>query len=435
MTLPGKLKLVIVFIVLSFSVMFIDGIFFDNYNTRPSMAMMHMQVRPTLYPEPSAPSLKEYFAKWKYFPDKPSNPDIPMAPETVMDGRVPVKVFHINMQNVLHEIRPGVRVPMFSFNSQIPAPTIRVREGDRVRVYFYNNGTEPHTIHWHGINEMTSENDGVPDINQEWVLPGETYVYNFTAGPSGSKMFHCHVEAPHHISMGMFGALIVDPRDGPNDGSPFGAPDQDKVYIFTEFDSRHAHTPLPAEMMAMGPDGPYPWLLPSPKMLMPFDPDFNEFLLNGKSAPWVPPLVVEDGDVVRLRLINLGMEMHSLHIHGHSFIVTHRDGFKLTSPYEVDTLLIGPGERYDVWFKAENPGLWVIHDHAGRNMVADGFDPAGIMTVLQYKDYSTEAYEKFLERVRVYERDIRHVDEQHGMLTPSGGGGMDMSAGMDGMGH
>jgi len=127
--------------------------------------------------------------------------------------------------------------------------------------------------------------------------------------------------------------------------------------------------------------------------------------------------------------------MHSLHIHGHSFIVTHRDGFKLTSPYEVDTLLIGPGERYDVWFKAENPGLWVIHDHAGRNMVADGFDPAGIMTVLQYKDYSTEAYEKFLERVRVYERDIRHVDESHGMLTPSGGGGMDMSAGMDGMGH
>lgn len=433
---PGKLKLIIVFIVMSFGLMFIDGLWFDNYNARPSMAMMHMDVKPTLYMDPPAPSLEEYFAQWNYFPDEPSDVDTPVEPdEVIIEDGVEIKVFNIVMNNVLHEIRPGVKVPMFSFNNRIPAPTIRLNEGDHVRVIFFNNGTEPHTIHWHGINNLKDRSDGVPDINQKWVEVGEEYTYEFIADPSGTRMYHCHVEAPHHINMGMFGAIIVDPKEGVNDGSPFGDADVEKILIFHEYDTSHAHTPLPAEMQAAGPDGPYPWLLPSPKFLMPFNPDFNEFLINGKSFPWVPPIEVKEGDVVRLRLINLGTEIHSIHIHGHSFIISHRDGFKLTNPFEVDTLMIGPAERYDVWFEANNPGLWIIHDHAGKNVVASGYDPAGIMVALLYDGYSTEAYEDFIKRAAVYEDTIRHADE-HGMLTPSGGGGMmDMDMVMDGGGH
>jgi len=257
--------------------------------------------------------------------------------------------------------------------------------------------------------------------------------------------------------MGMFGALIIDPvvnnTPAPLDGMPeklpgangslftigelalqaasMGAsPINERTFIFSEYDAKHKHIPMPGEMMPMGPDGVIPWLIPSPKFGMPFDPQLDEFMINGKSFPAVPPVVVEKGQVVRFRLINLGLNIHSIHIHGHHFVVTHRDGFKLPQPFSVDTLLIGPGERYDVWFAADNPGLWMVHDHAGMNAMAKGYDPAGVMFVIQYKGISTDAYDDLLERVKVYNEIIEHADEDHGMLTPSGAGGMDMG-GMD----
>jgi FtsP/CotA-like multicopper oxidase with cupredoxin domain len=272
------------------------------------------------------------------------------------------------------------------------------------------------------------------------VPPGGEFVYDFTAGPSGTKMYHCHVESPHHITMGMFGALIIDPaqdKGGPNEGDPFERdPAQDAVLIFNEFDTGHQHISFPGEMMPMGPDGQLPWLMsPGRKFMMPFTPELNEFLINGKSFPATRPLVVREGDVIRLRLINLGLQVHSIHIHGHEFTVTHRDGYKLPAPFKADTLGINPGERYDVWFEANNPGVWMIHDHAGMNAMANGYDPGGIMMVLQYEGMSTVALDHFLERARVYEENIEHMDEGHGSRTPTtevGGqamGDMDMGGG------
>lgn len=441
--LPGRMKLIMFFILGSMLVMFVDGLFFDNYNSRPSMAMMHMEMRPTMIPDPAPPSQEEYFAQFQLYPDNPSDPNIPMEHEILIENGQQIKLYRIITQNVLHEIRPGVKVPMISFNHQVPAPTIRVNEGDKVRVILYNNATDPHTIHWHGIEELEHTSDGVPDVNQHPVNPGETYTYEFTAGPAGTRMYHCHVEAPHHITMGMFGALIVDPvQNGtptPHDGTPFGPSDMDHTMIFTEYDAKHKHVPMPGEMMAMGPDNNIlPWLIPSPKFMMPFMPELDEFMINGKSFPAVPPVVVKEGQIVRWRLINLGLNVHSLHIHGHHFTVTHRDGFKLPAPFESDTLLIGPGERYDIWFKADNPGLWMIHDHAGMNAMAKGYDPAGIMTVLKYEGVESEVYDEFLKRVQVYYETIEHADEDHGMLTPPGSIGMmdmEMDGGMDMGGH
>ena len=458
--LSGKMKLIIFFIIGSMLVMFADGLFFDNYNTRPSMAMMHMEVRPPLISDPVPLSEKDYFSQYQLSLSLPSNPDEPMEPEIIEEHGEKIKLYRIITQNVLHEIRPGVKVPMISFNYRIPGPTIRITEGDRVRVILYNNATDPHTIHWHGIETLHFTSDGVPDLTQEWVNPGESYAYDFNASPSGTRMYHCHVEAPHHMTMGMFGALIIDPitqhnqandqtnnnsknnNDQTNnnripnsdDGSPFGSPTKENTFIFSEFDAKHPHVPLPGEMMPMGPDKSIlPWLLPGPKFMMAFDPSFDEFMINGKSFPATPSIILKEGDIVRWRLINIGMNVHSIHIHGHHFIVTHRDGFKLPAPFEVDTLLIGPGERYDVWFKANNPGLWMVHDHAGMNAMAKGYDPAGIMFALAYEGHSTEAYDALIERVKVYTETIEHADEDHGMLTPTtspAGGMMDMG-GMD----
>jgi FtsP/CotA-like multicopper oxidase with cupredoxin domain len=434
------MKFILFFIIGSIVVMFADGLFFDHYNSRPSMAMMHMEMRPTLYADPAPPSLEEYFGRYRLYNTSESNPDLPMVPDVIEENGVKIKVYYMVTNNVLHEIRPGVKVPMISFNNQVPAPTLRMNEGDHVRVIMYNNATDPHTIHWHGIEELDSVNDGVPDIGQHWVKPGETFTYDFIAGPSGTHMYHCHVEAPHHITMGMFGALIVDPVINKtvkiNDGAPFGDATMERILMFTEYDAKHKHVPLPGEMMAMGPDGTTPWLLPSPKFVMPFDPKLDEYMINGKSFPATAPIDVKEGDIIRLRLVNLGLNIHSIHIHGHHFTVTHRDGFKLASPMQVDTLLIGPGEKYDVWFKADNPGIWMIHDHAGMNAMAKGYDPAGVMTTVRYQGASSEAYDEFLQRAAVYAQTVKHADEDHGMLTPKGAVGMmdmemDMESGMD----
>ena len=172
--------------------------------------------------------------------------------------------------------------------------------------------------------------------------------------------------------------------------------------------------------------------------MMPFMPELNEFLINGKSFPATQPMMEKEGDIVRLRLINIGLKSHSLHIHGHEYVVTHRDGYPLPASFKADTLNIGPAERYDAWFEANNPGVWMYHDHAGMHAMANGYDPGGIMTVIHYEGYTNEAYEQFLERAYVYQENIEHMDEDHGRLTPSTtiGHGMDMGGmEMEGGGH
>ena len=430
--LSGRMKFVLLFIIGSIVVMFADGLFFDNYNSRPSMAMMHHEMRPQIVPKPTPPSQEEFFAQYGLYMDNPSNPDIPMEPEIIEENGERIKVYHITTQNVLHEIRPGVKVPMISFNNQVPAPTIRVNEGDKVRVILYNNATDPHTIHWHGVEQLHHTSDGVPDLNQHWVNPGESYTYEWVASPAGTRMYHCHVEAPHHMTMGMFGALIIDPKNEP--ATKFGTPDKENIFIFSEYDAQHKHVPLPGEMMAMGPENNIlPWLNPSPKFMMPFMPELDEFMVNGKAFPSTNIVKVKEGETVRWRLINLGLNAHSIHIHGHHFTVTHRDGFKLPQPFEADTLLIGPGERYDVWFEADNVGIWMVHDHAGMNAMAKGYDPAGIMFIIQYEGVESDVLAEFMKRYEVYVDTIEHADEDHGMLTPSGAGGM-MEMDMGGMG-
>ncbi|MDD9953351.1 MAG: multicopper oxidase domain-containing protein [Candidatus Woesearchaeota archaeon] len=425
--IPGRLKLILLFIIGSMLVMFIDGLVFDNYNSRESMAMMHMDMKPVIYADPAPPSQKDYWEKFHLWPTDESDPDTPLEPEILIENGKEIKFYRIVADNVLHELRAGVKRPMFSFNNQIPAPTLRLQEGDHVRVEFYNNATEPHTIHWHGINNIKNEHDGVPDVTQEPVLPGETFIYEFIAEPSGTKAYHCHVDAPHHINMGMFGAIIIDPKN------ETVTADREYTLILTEFDKKHAHVGYPGEMMPMGPDGPLPWLItPGRKFMMPFKPKIDEFLINGKSFPYTKPLVVKEGEWVRIRFVNMGSMPHSIHIHGHEYKVTHRDGFELPEPFHTDTLLIGSGERYDAWFEANNPGLWIMHDHGGLGVTAGGYDPAGMLAAIAYEGHETEFFTQFLERAHVYTENIEHMDDDHGRLTPAtdlGGHGMEMGEG------
>ena len=252
----------------------------------------------------------------------------------------------------------------FSFNGQSPGPLLHVKEGDDVEIEIENQTTLPHTIHWHGLYQRgTWKNDGVPDVTQPAIPPGETFTYRFKAEPSGTMWYHCHVNVNEHVAMrGMWGPFIIDPKDPPPVEKEVT---KDYIMMFSSWASAWAKKP--------GYGG------------VPGDvPDF--FTINGKAYPDTQPLRIKEGDVVRIRLIGAGDELHSIHIHGHLFEVYAKDGRPLPNPYLADTILFGPGERYDLILRADNPGIWMVHDHIDKHTTNGSSPMGGMMTTIEYEE-------------------------------------------------
>lgn len=252
----------------------------------------------------------------------------------------------------------------FSFNGQTPGPLIHVREGDQVEVEVENQTTLPHTIHWHGLLQKNNwTQDGVPNVTQVAIAPGETYTYRFVAEPSGTMWYHCHVNVNEHVGLrGMWGPLIIVPRDPPAIEREVT---KDYVLMFSGWVSKWADKP--------GEGG------------VPGD-EVDYFTINGKAYPDTQPIRLQTGDVVRLRLIGAGGETHSVHIHGRVFEVYAKDGHPLPAPYNADTILFGPGERYDLILRADTPGLWMMHDHVDRHTLNGKSPMGGIMTTIEYAE-------------------------------------------------
>jgi FtsP/CotA-like multicopper oxidase with cupredoxin domain len=270
----------------------------------------------------------------------------------------PVKEFALQVAETEHELFPGgPKIQAWAFNGQVPGPVLRVTEGDLVRVRFTNNHSSNHTLHFHGMN-VPNEMDGVAygHLHHLEVVPGATRVYELVAGPPGTHMYHCHVNSPQHIDMGMVGVLIVEPRD------KRGEPRVDRETVLL-LDDWYLNDSGGHEAMA------------HPAMIQ----QANYFTVNGKAFPGVPPMQLTQGETVRVRLINVGYQAHSMHLHGHSFVVTHKDGRRIKMPQEQDTVLIGPGERYDLVFTATDPGLWLFHCHVVPHVTNDGQYPGGLL--------------------------------------------------------
>jgi FtsP/CotA-like multicopper oxidase with cupredoxin domain len=252
----------------------------------------------------------------------------------------------------------------FAFNGQVPGPLLHVREGDEVTVHVMNLTSLPHTIHWHGMLQRgTWRQDGVPGVTQDAIKPGEDFTYSFVAEPSGTMWYHCHVNVNEHVAMrGMWGPFIVDPIKP------------------TALEKK-----VTKDYILMLSDWSSPWAEKPGYGGVPGDV-FNFFTINGKAFPETQPIRVSKGDVVRLRLIGAGELVHSIHLHGHVFKVAFKDGHPLPQPYEADTIMVGPGERYDVIFEADNPGRWMIHDHVDSHTVNGEKPMGGLMTVVEYSE-------------------------------------------------
>lgn len=239
--------------------------------------------------------------------------------EFTMDGDV--KVFELTCKNVQWESDvPGTFRPAFAYNDTIPGPTIRVTQGDRVRIIVHNEMDQSTSVHWHGLDVPTDQ-DGVTYVSQAPILPGETYTYEFPVTNYGSHMYHSHHNSMEQVVGGLLGAFIVDPAD------PAEEPASDKEYIYILNDS------------LLG------------------------FTVNGKGFPYTQPLTGKVGERIRIRFYNEGLMIHPMHLHGMPMEVFAKDGYVLPAPYKCDTLNIAPGERYDVIVTVRAAGLWALHCH------------------------------------------------------------------------
>lgn len=298
--------------------------------------------------------------------------------------------FEMNIEDTKITLVENQTFRTFAFAGQVPAPLFHVGEGDRVEVVVNNLTTLPHTIHWHGLLQRgTWEMDGVPDMTQKGIQPGDSFTYRFVAEPAGTMWYHCHVNVNEHVAMrGMWGPLIIDPRKPiPVEREVTG----DYIMMLSEWASAWASKP--------GEGG------------MPGDV-FDYFTINGKSFPETQPIRVKKGDVIRLRMFGAGGGFHSIHIHGHVFQITFKDGHPLPAPINADTVLVGPGERYDIILRADNPGRWMIHDHIDSHTMNGHSPMGGIMTAIEYdgiprdQDYYHWAHKEFVPNF-YYEESLK----------------------------
>ena len=226
------------------------------------------------------------------------------------------------------EIAPGVFFPAWTYNGQVPGPTLRANEGDRIRVNFINQGTHPHTIHFHGWHPP--EMDG--SMPEHEVAPGERFVYEFDAEPFGVHLYHCHsVPLKRHIHKGLYGAFIIDPPTG---AVATRAPADELIMMLNSFDTN-------------------------------FDAENEVYAVNTVAHFHMhEPIRVQVGQLVRMYVINITEFdlLNSLHLHGMFFDV-YRTGTQLIPSETTDTVMFCQGERMVLETTFRYPGDFMFHAH------------------------------------------------------------------------
>jgi FtsP/CotA-like multicopper oxidase with cupredoxin domain len=244
-------------------------------------------------------------------------------------GRV-LREWEIVAQDREIEVAPGVKYEAWTYNGRVPGPTLRAREGERLRIRFVNGSAHPHTMHFHGIHPALM--DGVPGIGERigagQIEAGEAFTYEFEAEPFGLHLYHCHV-APlaSHISRGLYGAFIVDPKKG--------RPEADEmVMVMNGFDTNFDRT---NEIYAVNTVGFH---------------YMNE------------PIAVRRDELVRIYLVNV-LEfdpINSFHVHA-NFFQHYPTGTSLEPSELTDTVIQGQGQRGILEMKFPFDGDYMFHAH------------------------------------------------------------------------
>ena len=275
-------------------------------------------------------------------------PDVPDLPFELDNG---VKAFHLVAEPVKREIFPGRVIDLWGYNGTAPGPTIQVNQGDRVRVIVDNHLPEATSVHWHGF-EIPIEMDGVPGISQDPIAPGGRFVYEFTLHQQGTFFYHSHMAMQEML--GMIGFFVMHPKQAhqPRVDKDFGLILQEYTIL--------SNNSVPNTLSM----------------------EFNWLTMNGKAGPATTPMIVRLGDRVRIRLVNLGMDHHPIHLHGNTFYVTATEGGRAPESTWApgNTVIVGVAQAREIEFDAKYPGDWMLHCHMPHHMMNQMVSMVGPMT-------------------------------------------------------
>lgn len=220
------------------------------------------------------------------------------------------------------EVAPGVFYPAWTYNGQVPGPTLRCTQGDRLRVRFTNRGSHAHSIHFHGVHPANMDGAFEP------VHPGRSYVYEFDAEPFGLHLYHCHtVPIKRHIHKGLYGAFIIDPPGG-------RPPAREMVMVMNAFDTN-------------------------------FDGENEVYAVNTVAFHYQKhPIRIRQGELVRLYVVNVTEFdlLNSFHLHGNLYRL-YRTGTDLERFEWTDMVAMAQGERAVLEFRYKFPGPFMFHAH------------------------------------------------------------------------
>lgn len=269
-----------------------------------------------------------------------------------------VKEFHLVAEPVVREIAPGMKAHLWGYNGQSPGPTIEVVEGDRVRIFVTNRLPEKTSIHWHG-QRLPNGMDGVSGLTQPAIMPGKTFVYEFVAKRPGTFMYHPHADEMTQMAMGLMGSWITHFKD-----TKTMPVDRDFVFLLNAYDIEPgSYKPKTNTML-----------------------NFNLWTWNSRAFPGIDPLVVRKNDRVRIRVGNLTMTNHPIHLHGHEFMVTGTDGGWVppSARWPEVTTDIAVGQMRALEFLADELGDWALHCHKSHHtMNAMGHEVPTLLDVKQ----------------------------------------------------
>jgi FtsP/CotA-like multicopper oxidase with cupredoxin domain len=228
------------------------------------------------------------------------------------------------------QVAPGVTFAAWAYNGRVPGPTLRCREGERLRIRFVNGSSHPHTIHFHGVHPDFM--DGMPGIGEEigggLIESGGTFTYEFDAAPFGMHHYHCHVSPlAEHIAKGLYGAFIVDPKDG-------RPPADELVMVMNAFDTN-------------------------------FDSANEIYAVNSIGFHYARhPIQVKRGELVRIYLLNITEydPINSFHVHA-NFFHYYPTGTALQPLEYTDTIAQAQGQRGVLELRFPHTGHYMFHAH------------------------------------------------------------------------
>lgn len=287
-------------------------------------------------------------------------------PFIMKDG---VKEFQLTVEEIQWEYEPGQYIHAWAYNGQVPGPTIRVTEGEIIRVIVKNNLPNDGTsVHWHGV-AVNWASDGVPGLTQDPIAPGEEFMYEFEAKPEGTRFYHSHgsdhITAAQQMDMGLSGPFIVEPIVQTLEY------DREYTLLLDEWDILAGGVnPAVGHIHGAATEGAVP--------------EFNTFTINGNIFPYIDPIKVREGERVLIRIINGGTTaFHPMHTHGHEFELVALDGNPVPEAAVQDrnTYTVHPGETADFLLTANNPGNWLFHCHHVHHA------SAGMIMLVEYEGF------------------------------------------------